>query len=136
MADFEYDALLDRARERIAMDIRVRARWTMPTPEILVEGNQTIIRNFSAIVDSMDRDANQVYQYLINELGTSGTREQVRLLLKGRIPPKRIKEKIVGYVKTYILCDQCRAPDTRFVKEGRTTLLKCQACGATRPVRL
>jgi translation initiation factor 2 subunit 2 len=108
----------------------------MPTPEILVEGNQTIIRNFSAIVDSMDRDANHVYQYLINELGTSGTREQVRLLLKGRIPPKRIKEKIVGYVKTYILCDQCRAPDTRFVKEGRTTLLKCQACGATRPVRL
>ena len=136
MADFEYDALLDRARERIPKDIRERARWTMPTPGILVEGNQTIIRNFSAIVDSMDRDANHVYQYLINELGTSGTREQVRLLLKGRIPPKRIKEKIVGYVKTYILCDQCRAPDTRFVKEGRTTLLKCQACGATRPVRL
>ncbi|MEC9263645.1 MAG: translation initiation factor IF-2 subunit beta, partial [Candidatus Thermoplasmatota archaeon] len=35
-----------------------------------------------------------------------------------------------------ILCDQCRAPDTRFIKEGRTSLLKCQACGATRPVRL
>ena len=136
MTDFEYESLLDRARERIPKDIRERARWTKPTPEILVEGNQTIIRNFSAIVDSMDRDANHVYQYLIIEQGDAGTREQVRLLLKGRIPPKRIKEKIVGYVKTYILCDQCRAPDTRFVKEGRTTLLKCQACGATRPVRL
>tara|TARA_B000000475_G_C15919791_1_gene416157 strand:+ start:179 stop:505 length:327 start_codon:yes stop_codon:yes gene_type:complete len=108
----------------------------MPNPEILVEGNQTIIRNFSAIVDAMDRDANHVYQYLINELGTSGTREQVRVMLKGRVPPKRIKEKIVGYVKTYILCGQCKAPDTRFIKEERTTLLKCQACGATRPVRL
>ena len=108
----------------------------MPTPEILVEGNQTIIRNFSAIVDAMDRDANHVYQFLINELGTSGTREQVRVMLKGRVPPKRIKEKIVAYVKTYILCEQCKAPDTRFIKEDRTTLLKCQACGATRPVRL
>ena len=108
----------------------------MPTPEILVEGNQTIIRNFSSIVDAMDRDANHVYQYLINELGTSGTREQVRVMLKGRVPPKRIKEKIVAYVKTYILCEQCKAPDTRFIKEDRTTLLKCQACGATRPVRL
>jgi len=136
MGDFEYDALLDRARDRIPTDISERNRWTMPIPEILVEGNQTIIRNFSSIVDAMDRDANHVYQYLINELGTSGTREQVRVLLKGRVPPKRIKEKIVAYVKTYILCGQCKAPDTRFIKEDRTTLLKCQACGATRPVRL
>ena len=136
MGDFEYDALLDRARDRIPTDISERNRWTMPIPEILVEGNQTIIRNFSSIVDAMDRDANHVYQYLINELGTSGTREQVRVRLKGRVPPKRIKEKIVAYVKTYILCGQCKAPDTRFIKEDRTTLLKCQACGATRPVRL
>ena len=136
MADFEYDALLDRARDRIPKDISERNRWTMPPPEILVEGSQTILRNFAAIVDSMDRDPNHVYQYLVNELGTSGTREQVRVLFKGRIPPKRIKEKLVGYVKTYILCEQCRAPDTRFIKEDRTTLLKCQACGATRPVRL
>lgn len=136
MGDFEYDALLDRARDRIPTDISERNRWTMPIPEILVEGNQTIIRNFSSIVDAMDRDANHVYQYLINELGTSGTREQVRVMLKGRVPPKRIKEKIVAYVKTYILCEQCKAPDTRFIKEDRTTLLKCQACGATRPVRL
>ena len=136
MSDFEYDALLERARDRIPTDISERNRWTMPTPEILVEGNQTIIRNFSAIVDAMDRDANHVYQYLINQLATSGTREQVRVMLKGRVPPKRIKEKIVGYVKTYILCEQCKAPDTRFIKEDRTTLLKCQACGATRPVRL
>ena len=136
MGDFEYDALIDRSRARIPPDISERNRWTMPIPEILVEGNQTIIRNFAAIVDAMDRDANHVYQYLINELGTSGTREQVRVMLKGRVPPKRIKEKIVGYVKTYILCEQCKAPDTRFIKEDRTTLLKCQACGATRPVRL
>ena len=134
MADFEYDALLDRARDRIPKDISERNRWTMPPPEILVEGSQTILRNFAAIVDSMDRDPNHVYQFLVNELGTSG--EQVRVLFKGRIPPKRIKEKLVGYVKAYILCEQCRAPDTRFIKEDRTTLLKCQACGATRPVRL
>jgi len=136
MADFEYDVLLDRARDRIPKDISERNRWTMPPPEILVEGSQTILRNFAAIVDSMDRDPNHVYQYLVNELGTSGTREQVRVMFKGRIPPKRIKEKLVSYVKTYILCEQCRAPDTRFIKEERTTLLKCQACGATRPVRL
>ena len=136
MGAFDYESLLDRARDLIPKDISERARWTLPEPESLLEGNQTILRNFSSIVDSMDRDPNHVYQFLINELGTSGTQENTRILLKGRVPPKRIKEKIVAYVKNYILCDQCRAPDTRFIKEDRTTLLKCQACGATRPVRL
>lgn len=136
MSNKDYESLLDRARDRIPKDIMDRSRWTMPEPDILIEGNQTILRNFSDIVDSMDRDANHVYQYLLNELGTSGTREQIRILLKGRVAPKRIKEKIVSYVKSFILCGECKAPDTRFVREDRTTQLKCQACGATRPVRL
>ena len=136
MSNREYDSLLDRARERIPKNISERSRWTMPTPDILIEGSQTILRNFSEIVDAMDRDANHVFQYLLNELGTSGTIEQFRIMLKGKVPPKRIKEKIVSYVKTYILCAECKAPDTRFLREDRTTLLKCQACGATRPVRL
>ena len=136
MADYEYDALLARARERIPKDISERSRWTMPEPDILIKGSQTILRNFADVVNAMDRDANHVYQFLLNELGTSGTRAQVRVMFKGRVPPARIKEKLVAYVKAFILCDQCRAPDTRFIKEGRTSLLKCQACGATRPVRL
>ena len=136
MAAYEYDALLDRARERIPKDISERSRWTMPEPDILIEGSQTILRTFADVVNAMDRDANHVYQFLLNELGSSATREQVRVMFKGRVPPARIKEKLVAYVKAFILCDQCRAPDTRFIKEGRTSLLKCQACGATRPVRL
>ena len=76
MADYEYDALLDRARERIPKDISERSRWTMPEPDILIEGSQTILRNFADVVNAMDRDANHVYQFLLNELGTSGTRER------------------------------------------------------------
>jgi len=136
MVDFEYESLLDRARDKIPTEISERARWTLPDPEILIEGNQTIIRNFSELISKMDRDPNHVYQFLLNELGTSGTRESVRVMFKGRIPPKRIRGKIVNYVKTFILCNQCNAPDTHFVKEERTTLMKCQACGATRPIRL
>ncbi len=136
MADFEYESLLDRATHKIPTDISERARWSLPEPDIMIEGNQTIIRNFSELIAKMDRDANHVYQYLLGELGTSGTKEANRVMFKGRIPPKRIRSRIVNYVKAYILCNQCNAPDTHFVKEDRTTLLKCQACGATRPIRL
>ena len=78
----------------------------MPNPEILVEGNQTIIRNFSAIVDAMDRDANHVYQYLINELEHLGPENKLCNAQRSN-PTKENQRKGVGYVKTYILCDQC-----------------------------
>ena len=136
MANDDYEDLLDRAREMIPEDISERSRWTMPEPDILIEGSQTILRNYSDIVDAMDRDSNHVFQYLLNELGTSGSRDGPRARFKGRIPPKRIKKTIVNYVNSYIICSQCSSPDTMFVKEERTTLLKCQACGATRPVKL
>ena len=88
VTNHDYEELLERARDRIPKDISERSRWTMPQPDIMIEGSQTILRNFSEIVDSMDRDANHVFQYLLNELGTSGSREQFRIMLKGKVPPK------------------------------------------------
>ena len=51
---------------------------------------------------------------------------------------KALNEQIQenNYVNTFVKCGQCNAPDTIFIREERTTLLKCQACGATRPVKL
>ena len=136
MSEFEYESLLDRARDNIPKEISERARWTLPEPQIMIEGANTIFRNFNEVVSHMDRDENHVFQYILNELGTSGSREGPRARFKGRIPPKRLKKRIVNYVNTYIKCGQCSAPDTHFIKDDRTTLLKCQACGATRPVKL
>ena len=136
MSDFDYESLLDRARENIPQEISSRSRWRLPEPQIMIEGQNTIFRNFNEVVSMMERDDNHVYQYLLNELGTSGSRDGPRARFKGRIPPKRIKKTIVNYVNSFIKCSQCSAPDTHFIKQDRTTLLKCQACGATRPVKL
>ena len=77
MTDFDYESLLDRARDKIPEDISSRSRWTLPEPDVLIEGSQTILRNFNEMVSMMDRDADHVYHFLQNELGTSGTRELV-----------------------------------------------------------
>ena len=88
MSNRGYEDLLDRARERIPKDISERSRWTMPQPDIMIEGSQTILRNFSEIVDAMDRDANHVFQYLLNELGTSGSNEPTGWTPKHSARPK------------------------------------------------
>ena len=96
MTDFEYDALLDRARSNIPEEISNRARWTLPDPQIMIEGSNTILRNFTEVVNHMERDENHVYQFMLNELGTAGARDGPRARFKGRIPPKRIKKTIVN----------------------------------------
>ena len=55
MTDFDYESLLDRAREKIPEDISSRSRWTLPEPDVLIEGSQTILRNFNELVSMMDR---------------------------------------------------------------------------------
>ena len=34
-----------------------------------------------------------------------------------------------------MICSECGKPDTRLVKDGRITLLRCDACGSHRPIR-
>ena len=66
MGDFDYETLLDRARENIPDNISSRSRWRLPEPQILIEGSNTIFRNFNDVVSMMDRDDDHVYQYILN----------------------------------------------------------------------
>ena len=43
--------------------------------------------------------------------------------------------KIKEYIDTYVICSECNRPDTHLVKQGRTTLIRCDACGAFRSVK-
>ena len=82
MGDFDYENLLDHARENIPEEISSRSRWRLPAPQIMIEGSNTIFRNFNEVVSMMDRDDNHVYQYILNELGTSGSRDGPRARFK------------------------------------------------------
>ena len=41
----------------------------------MIEGSNTIFRNFTEVVNHMERDDNHVYQFMLNELGTAGSRD-------------------------------------------------------------
>ena len=76
MSDFDYESLLDRARENIPEEISSRSRWRLPAPQIMIEGSNTIFRNFNEVVSMMDRDDNHVYQYILCLLYTSDAADE------------------------------------------------------------
>ena len=134
--DLDYDKLLERAREGLEDVMQNAERFSPPVPEIMHEGSKkTIIRNFSEIVDSLRRDETHLYKFLLQELGTAGSVNNRRLVLQGRVPEKKIKDRIKSYIETFVVCQECNRPDTSFLRTGRTLNLHCEACGAKRPIR-
>ena len=134
--DLDYEKLLERAREGLEDVMKNAERFSPPIPDIMHEGSKkTIIRNFSEIVDSLRRDETHLYKFLLQELGTAGSVNNRRLVLQGRVPEKKIKDRIKTYIETFVVCQECNRPDTSFLRTGRTLNLHCEACGAKRPIR-
>ncbi len=130
----DYDDLLSKAKDNLPEKISEHDRFQIPNIDILQEGNTTIFKNFTDVADKINRSPEKVLKYLLRELGTAGERENSRVVFKGQISPRKIEEKIEDYIEKYVLCSECGRPDTRLVKENRIDIIKCDACGAHRPI--
>ena len=132
----DYDYLLERAKENLPEMADDHERFQMPKVDLQYEGRKTIIRNMSEICRVIRRDPEEVMAYLLKELGTAGQIEGQRAVFNGIIDENLINTRMNSYVETYVLCSECHRPDTHIVKEGRTLVLVCEACGARRPLKV
>ncbi|MEW6069111.1 MAG: translation initiation factor IF-2 subunit beta [Candidatus Thermoplasmatota archaeon] len=131
---YDYRALLKRAREKLPERVKEKARFEVPKCDIFYEGKTTIIKNFAEITEVIRRDAHHLLAYLLRELGTAGVLEARRAVLKGNVSAESIEERVKDYVKNFVLCWECNKPDSHLEKSEGVLILKCDACGAHRPV--
>ncbi|KAF2469414.1 uncharacterized protein BDR25DRAFT_304509 [Lindgomyces ingoldianus] len=101
-------------------------------PYIVVDGKKrTVVANFSELCKSLERNKDHVFQYLLAELGTSGSFDShERVIMKGRFHEKQIKRALQSYRRTYVECPSCesRATDLRN-PERRVWIVNCRSCG-------
>lgn len=132
--EFEYEKLLNTAYESIPETIKTGERFQTPEVDVINEGKTTIIRNFADICEKIRRDGKDVFRYLLKELGTAGEMEGRRAIFKSKISQTSIQSRFNSYVETYVICSECGRPDTELIRKDRILMLKCEACGAIRPV--
>ncbi len=125
--------MLDKVYEKIKKG-EIKDRINIIKPEISSSGNKTIISNFEQFCNSIRRDKKQVAKFLYRELATSGSIDGRKLILQTRSPI--LEDKIQKYLKNFVYCHECGKPDTILQKEGRFYILKCEACGARKSVKL
>ncbi len=130
----DYLESLDRALKRLPEIKGSGERFVVPEPKLLTEGKTTVLENFSAIADRLNREPEHIFKFLLRELGTAGKIDGGRAIFQKRFSTDVISELINAYVKEYVICSECGRPDTHLIKSERILTLRCDACGAHRPV--
>ena len=129
-----YENLLEDAYKHIKPIESKIDRFEIPKIEGHIEGTKTIITNFKQICSYVRRDCNHMLKFLLKELAAPGSMKGDRLILTRKDSSSLINEKIALYVQQYVICKECKKPDTEIMKDGEFTFLHCLACGAKKPV--
>ncbi|HOQ18328.1 translation initiation factor IF-2 subunit beta [Methanothermobacter thermautotrophicus] len=131
----DYEKLLERAIDQLPPEVFETKRFEVPKAYSVIQGNRTFIQNFREVADALNRDPQHLLKFLLRELGTAGNLEGGRAILQGKFTHFLINERIDDYVNKFVICHECNRPDTRIIREGRISLLKCEACGAKAPLK-
>lgn len=131
MAKTDYEKLLKRIQDKISTKKSSSGeRFELPTPNVMWEGQRTILRNFMDFPKVLRRDPDKVLQYLSKEFATPAERSGEQAMFVGRREPHDFISLFEIYIKDYLECPTCKSPDTKIERENRISFLVCEACGA------
>lgn len=130
-----YESLLEKAYSKVKIVESGKERFEIPAAEGQICGKNTIISNINTIASYLRRPVEHLAKFLQKELASPGKLENERLILNTKIPSSRINEKIQEYAKEFVICTECKKPDTEIITEKNIKFKHCLACGARSPVR-
>jgi len=131
----DYMEGLERAMKTMPAAKGTEDRFVIPTPKIFYEGKTTVLENFASIADTLNRNPEHLIKFMLQEMGTAGKIEGQHAVFQGKFSEDTMKRLVDSYVQEYVICSECHRPDTQLIKSDRVLMLKCEACGAHRPVR-
>ena len=131
----DYETLLKKARKELPESVFNAERFEIPKVKGHLQGSKTVISNFHAIASTLRRPPEHLLKYLLKELATPGNLNRSFLILGAKVPASKINDKIRKYSSEFVLCIECGKPDTKIIKEGPISFLRCMACGSKHTVK-
>jgi translation initiation factor 2 subunit 2 len=131
----EYDTALDRAFDALPeRRSQAESRLQIPDPSGETDGAFTRLTNIGAIADAVGREPEHLHRAIQRELGTNGQFDGARARYNGTFTGADFDAAVQAYVAEFVTCSECGLPDTVLATEDGIDMLRCQACGAFRPV--
>jgi translation initiation factor 5 len=117
-------------------------RYKMPALVAKVEGRgngiKTLCVNMADIAKALDRPPAYTTKYFGFELGALTTidPQKDRFIVNGKHDQSKLASVLDNFIKDFVLCHNCKNPETKMLIRGDNIELKCAACGARSPVNM
>ena len=132
----DYEKMVDRLYATLPEETKRHERFVMPQAESFVQGHKTIVRNFGSILKVIKRERKHLFKFLAKETATSAAIDDSnRLVLNGKFNREQVNKLVSDYISQFVLCPECKKPDTKVVEKQGVRMLKCEACGAISSVK-
>lgn len=129
----KYEDMLKKAIQNLPA--KTESRFEIPTAVIQASKKQTIIKNFVDIAKTLRREPQEIAKYMSRALAVPANIRGSELILQSKLSSSLVNQRIKEYVKDFVICKECGKPDTILQKIDNYIFIKCEACGAKRPVR-
>lgn len=113
-------------------------RYKMPKITVKHEGKgngvKTVLTNLKDIAKALDREPEDLLQYISAELSVASVHRNDDQIVNGTFPAGRVQDVVSKFVNSHVLCDICSNPETKFQYKGKAKkdpiMYKvCMACG-------
>jgi translation initiation factor 2 subunit 2 len=132
----KYEDALDAAIENLPeQDADTGTRLSVPDPEGETDGSFTRLTNVDAIADALGREPDHLHRFIQRTFGTNGQFDGSQARYNGSFAISDFDAALEEYAAEYVLCSECGLPDTVLAREDGVDMLRCEACGAFRPVQ-
>ncbi len=132
----DYEKLLENIYQNIPEKVKTAERFEPPRFEYFIEGNKTIIRNYKSVCDRLRREPKLLLKFLTRELAVPAEMQGERLVLQRRVLAETLDKKLAEFIEKFVMCKECKRPDTNIKEIGRGILLMvCEGCGARRTIK-
>lgn len=131
----DYEKMLDRAYMLLPKNALKKERFEPPKFESHVQGTKTLVKNFSAVLKKLKREEKHLMKFLTNDLAVPITYNEGKILISGKFSSIQLNTVLDNYLNQYVLCHECKKPDTKIIENQGIKVLKCDACGAMQPVK-
>ncbi|ESZ92634.1 eukaryotic translation initiation factor 5 [Sclerotinia borealis F-4128] len=110
-------------------------RYKMERIQSKIEGKgngiKTVIVNLTSIANSLARPGAYVIKYFGFELGaqTNNNPADDRWIINGAHEASKLQDYLDGFINKFVLCKECKNPETEVIFKEGNILLDCKACG-------
>jgi translation initiation factor 5 len=110
-------------------------RYKMERIQSKVEGKgngiKTVIVNLSNVAQQLARPPNYVIKYFGFELGaqTNIDPKDDRWIINGAHEASKLQDYLDGFISKFVLCKECKNPETVVSVKDGDILMDCKACG-------